>query len=111
MKRIFLLLLLLSFTACSAQKIDQIPLTKVNAFVQEKGEEVAKLQPSNTRITYSVPTGEFEDEKEYTFWLEVHQTTGRTRKASVVKYAMTTAQAQRDQAQAAKEVSHRKIIE
>lgn len=109
MKKLILLALLFSLTSCNAQRIEQLPLTKVNAWVQEKGDEIDKLQPSNPEITYAVPAGDFEADKEYVFWLEVHQDKGRTRKAVVVRYAITTAQAQRDQAKAAEELSNRKI--
>lgn len=109
MKKLILLALLLSLNSCFAQKVEQGPLKKVKAWVQEKGDEVDKLQPSDPGITYKVESGAFEADKEYVFWLEVHETNGRTRKASVVKYAMTTAQAQIDQAKAAEEVSNRKI--
>ena len=110
MKNLAILLFLSMFSSCGIAQVEQAPLVRVNAYVQEITGDTAKLQPSTPDITYEVAAGYLVAEKECVFWLEVHETTGRTRKATVVGWAYTTGQVQRDQAATAKELSNRKII-
>lgn len=110
MKKLLLIAILFSCFSCSAQKVSLAPLTKVIAYVQEKEGEVVRLQPSS-EITYKVPDGDFALGKEYVFWLEVIDSgSGRIKRALVVRYAITTGQAQRDQAAASKSLSNRTIL-
>lgn len=109
MKKILILLSVLCFSCGSAQ-VEQVPVTKVIAYVQEINEDTAKLQPSTPDVTYEVAADNLVAEKECVFWLEVHENAGRTRKATVVGWAYTTGQMQRDQAAIARELSNRKII-
>lgn len=112
MKKLILLIALsFSVTSCVAQKIEQKPLKKVIAYV-DKYEETVRLNPTNDNsVSYLVPDGEYQKNKEYVFWIEIYDCEDcRTVKASVDSFAITTGQAQRDQAEAAKKVSNRKII-
>lgn len=111
MKKLLLLFILFSLTGCASAQVDQKPLYRVVAFVQDKGKETARLQPDDSSVSYLVPSGEFENEKEYVFYLEITDCGDcRTRKAIVVDHAITTGQAQRDQEASARELSNRKII-
>ena len=108
MKKIFLLLCFVILSSCAAAQ--QPPLKKVIAFVQEKNATTARLHKDGSKYTYIVPAGPFELEKEYVFYVEI---TGchdcRARTAKVIRWSMTTAQAQRDQAKDAEDLKNRKI--
>lgn len=110
MKRIILLLALSCCISCSAQRIEQKPLKRVVAYVDEKDGAVARLSPNDPDITYKVPDGDFVLNKEYVFYLDIQDNQkGRVITATVERYAITTGQAQRDQAQCVKELANRKI--
>lgn len=112
MKNLILLLVFgFMFTSCSAQKIKQVPVKKVIAYV-DKIEGAVRLDPTHDASkNYFVNEGEFLQGKEYVFWLEVVDCDKcRSVKAVVVAYAITTNQAQRDQEEQKKLLSNRTII-
>ena len=112
MKRIILLLALSCCIGCSAQRTEEKPLYKVVAFVDKVDGSVRLDLSHDSSVSYSVPDGEYVHNKEYVFWLDITDCKEcRTRKAVVADYAITTGQAQRDQAAASKELSDRKIIQ
>jgi len=107
----FLLLLFFSLFACGSAQVEQKPLYKTNATVQNIFGEVAILQPNDFSISYTVPADSLELNMEYVFWLDItdcHKC--KNIKAIVIKKAYTTYQAQRDQAKISKELSNRVII-
>lgn len=111
LSKCLLILSLFLITGCAASaQTDMKPLKKVVAYV-DKYQGIIRLDPShNSKITYDVPDGDYEHNKEYVFWLDVMDCHDcRTKKAVVVKYAITTQQAQRDQEKCAKELANRKI--
>lgn len=110
MKKFTLILLTFLFTSCGIAQVGQAPLVKTNATVHTIIGEEAVLTVSS-ELSYTVPAGTLEAEKEYVFWLEVVDChTCKNRKAVVVAAHYTTGQVQRDQKATSDSLSHRKIL-
>ena len=110
MKNILPLLLLFLFTSCGIAQVEQAPLFKTNATVHSIIGDQANLVVSS-ELSFTVPAGTLEANKEYVFWLDVTGChTCKNRKAIVAGAHYTGGQIQRDQAATAKELSNRKII-
>jgi len=98
-------------TSCGIAQVEPSPLVKTLGTVHTIIGEQAILQTPNSQISYTVPTGILELEKEYVFWLDVtgcHSCSNR--KAVVVGAVYTTGQVQRDQAAMSKKLSNRRIL-
>lgn len=107
------LLLLLCFClfGCASAQVEQRPLYKTNATVQNIFGEVAILQPNDFTKSYTVPVDDLELHKEYVLWLDIIDCHFcKNIQAVVVRKALTTYQAQRDQEKISKELSNRVII-
>ena len=100
-----LIFLILISTSCAGQKIDQLPIYKVVAVVDRIAGDETTLHTSGVNY-YAASIPELVEKKKYVFWIEKN---GRG-KVSIVKFALTTDQAQKDQETAASELSNRKII-
>jgi len=105
MKKVLIILLLLIATSCSGQRIEQAPLYKVVAVVDRIAGDETTLHTSGVNY-YAASIPELVEKKKYVFWIEKN---GRG-KVSIVKFALTTDQAQKDQETAASELSNRKIL-
>lgn len=116
MKKLLPLLILLLFSvSCSAQKIEQAPLHRVNATVTDIiGDRaiISEGRYSNYNISKEIPKKHFilEVDKTYTFLLEIVESGGNTKKAIVVDVDYTCQQSQKDQMESKEKHSHRKII-
>lgn len=109
MKKLLPLLLLVLCFSCSAQRVEQLPIHTVNAWVKDSYNGITKLQPNDSRFEIEVASDStLVENKEYVFWLEITDCIGcRTIQAVVVKHSLTTYQIQRDQAQISAELSQR----
>jgi len=105
MKKVLIILLLLIATSCSGQRIEQAPLYKVVAVVDRIAGDETTLHTSGVNY-YAASIPELVEKKKYVFWIEKN---GRG-KVSIVKFALTTDQAQKDQETASSELSNRKIL-
>lgn len=98
------------FTSCGIAQVEQAPLVKTNATVHTIIGEEAVLSVSSD-LSYTVPAGVLEVNKEYVFWLEVTGCNNcKNRTANVVAAVYTTSQVQRDQKAASDSLSNRKIL-
>ncbi len=96
---------------CASAQVEQRPLYKTNATVQNIFGEVAILQPNDFTKNYIVASDSLELHKEYVFWLDIVDChTCKNIKAIVFRKAFTTYQVQRDQEKISKELSNRKIL-
>lgn len=106
MKKLLPLLLLLLFSvSCSAQRIEQAPVYKVIAKVDRIAGEEMTLHTSGG-IYYAATRSDVVEKKKYVFWVEKVG----DGKVVIVKVAMTTEQAQKDQETCKEELSNRTII-
>lgn len=82
---------------------------KVIAHVQSKQGEFVILQPYNSKVSYySSNTNGLEPEKQYVFWVRIIGCQDcRTKEVEILEADLTSKQAQKDQAEAAKRIAEK----
>lgn len=113
MKKLLLLLSLsLCLTSCVSAQVEQVPIYKKVATVTDIIGDRAILSAGRFS-NYNVPAEEgLIKNWEYVFWMEIVDNGDQpTKKAVIVKKALTTGQATKNQDAAAKELSNRRIIQ
>ena len=114
MKKLLLLLLMLTFAGCAAQHPQQPIITKVVAKVITTISDEVVIQSQGSKISYTIPTlgdGELREGSEYVFWLEVIPSERDNKQAVLVAYELTSWQTRKNQDDIARSLSGRRIID
>lgn len=112
MKKALLFSLLLSFfISCGAQKIEQLPVYKINAYVGQSFGDVTILNPSGSKFEFETSSDpSLIQDKEYTFWFTINNCQQcRIISVTILEKELTTSQVQRDQEAAGKRMKHRNV--